>query len=122
MSNNGKENAPDRNDSHDLGDDLEITQMTRRAAGAGTWVDGTLNGCQFNALVFPDHATNRAWEIGDSKISKLWLQRLEDRTSVYNWDRGPDIPAQNAEVLQVVDFLCTGLADYVYGGSSSEGN
>jgi hypothetical protein len=42
-------------------------------------VCGTLHDHRFDALVFPEHAENRAWEIGDSKISKLWIQRLAER-------------------------------------------
>jgi hypothetical protein len=26
-----------------------------------------------DALVFPEHADNPEWEIGDSRISKLWV-------------------------------------------------
>jgi hypothetical protein len=68
-------------DCHDLelGDDLHITKISRRAAGAGTWVCGTIAGHRFDALVFPEHADNPDWEIGDSRISKLWVQRLTDR-------------------------------------------
>ena len=82
----------------DLGFDLEITKTTRRAAGAGTWVCGTLHGHRFEALVFPEHADNPEWEIGDSRISKLWIQRLADRRQVFNWDRGADVPAADKTV------------------------
>src|SRR6266540_3112331 len=92
---NAKENAMNQNENSDakdldLGDDLVITKTTRRAAGAGTWVSGTIHGHRFEALVFPEHADNPAWEIGDSRISKLWLERRADRKQVYNWDRGHD--------------------------------
>ena len=60
----------------ELGDDLRITKTTRRASGGGTWVCGTIAGHRFDALVFPEHAENPEWEIGDSRISKLWVQRL----------------------------------------------
>ena len=63
----------------DLGDDLRITKITRRASGGGTWVCGTIAGHRFDALVFPEHAENPEWEIGDSRISKLWVQRLADQ-------------------------------------------
>jgi hypothetical protein len=43
--------------------------------------------------VFPAHAENPDWELGDSRISKLWIQRLADRTTVFEWDRGPGIEA-----------------------------
>jgi hypothetical protein len=98
----------------DIDDDLAITRTTRRATGNGTWVRGRLSGHRFCALVFPEHAENREWEIGDSKISKLWIQRLSDKKAVFNWDRGADIPAADRMVQAIVDFLGAGLSDYVY--------
>jgi hypothetical protein len=100
----------------DLGDDLRITTKTRQAAGAGTWVCGTIAGHRFDALVFPEHADNPEWEIGDSRISKLWVQRLADRREVFNWDRGADVPAADPLAAAIVDFLSVGLADLVYAG------
>jgi hypothetical protein len=103
-------------DTNDLeiGDDLEITKTTRRASGGGTWVCGRLNGHRFNALVFPEHADNSAWEIGTSRISKLFIRRLADKRTVFNWDRGMDVEATDAAVREIVGFLCAGLADYAY--------
>jgi hypothetical protein len=98
----------------ELGDDLNITKISRRVSGAGTWVCGTISGHRFDALVFPEHADNREWEIGDSRISKLWVQRLADRRQVFNWDRGADVPATDPVSKAIVDFLCAGLADYVF--------
>jgi len=98
----------------DLGFDLEITKTTRRAAGAGTWVSGTLHGHRFEALVFPEHADNPEWEIGDSRIGKLWIQRLDDQRQVFNWDRGADVPAADPTTQQIVNFLAGGLADFIY--------
>jgi hypothetical protein len=98
----------------DLRYDLEITKATRRAAGAGTWVCGTLHGHRFDALVFPEHADNPEWEMGDSRISKLWIQRMADKQTVFNWDRGADVPAADAIAGQIVDFLAGGLADHIY--------
>lgn len=99
----------------DVGDDLVITKHTRRRSAGGTWVAGTLNGHRFEALVFPAHAENPEWEIGDSRISKLWVQRLADRKTVYNWDRGMDVPAADGTVEAIVGFLCAGLANHTYG-------
>lgn len=107
---NANANQPD-----DLGHDLTLTQTTRRAAGAGRWARGLVGGYRFDALVFPEHADNPDYEIGDSRISKLWVQRLADRVTVYNWDRGLDVPAVDATVQQIVDFLSAGLAECVYG-------
>src|SRR4051794_8525546 len=75
-------------DDLDVGHDLEITKVTRRASGGGTWVCGTMSGHRFDALVFPEHADCPDWEIGDSRISKLFIQRLADKQTVFNWDRG----------------------------------
>ena len=36
----------------EIGDDLQLAEITRRAAG-GTWVRGRLNGHRFEAIVFP---------------------------------------------------------------------
>ncbi|HEV3417348.1 MAG TPA: hypothetical protein VG056_11055 [Pirellulales bacterium] len=101
----------------DLRDDLTITKTTRRASGAGTWVCGTIAGHRFDALVFPEHAENPEWELDDSRISKLWLQRLADKQTVFDWDRGADVPAADPVVAAIVDFLCAGLADLVYAES-----
>ena len=98
----------------DVGHDLEITKTTRRASGGGTWVCGTMSGHRFDALVFPEHADNPEWEIGDSRISKLWILRLSNRETVFNWDRGMDVPATDALAGLIVDFLAGGLADRVY--------
>lgn len=101
-------------DDLDPGYDFEITKTTRRDAGAGTWVIGRLAGYRFNALVFPAHAECPDWELDESRISKLWLQRRSDRATVFNWDRGMDVPATSDEVQALVDFLAAGLADHTY--------
>jgi hypothetical protein len=98
----------------DMGDDLVITKMTRRAAGAGTWVIGTVAGHKFNALVFPEHAESPDYELGDSRISKLWLQCLADGKTVTNFDRGWDVHPTTPVARAIVDFLAAGLAEHVY--------
>jgi hypothetical protein len=105
----------DTNDDLDVGHDLEIKTVTRRASGGGTWVCGTLSGHRFDALVFPEHADNPEWEIGDSRISKLFIQRLADNREVFNWDRGADVLAAGELTRAIVDFLAGGLADHIYG-------
>lgn len=98
----------------EMGDDLRITKTTRRASGGGTWVSGTIAGYRFDALVFPKHAENPEWELGQSRISKLWLSRIANKETSFNWDRGLDIPAASKNAQAVVDFLAAGLADLVY--------
>lgn len=97
----------------DIGDDLEITKLTRRACGAGTWAIGTIAGHEFNALVFPEHAECESYELDRSRISKLWVQRLADRKTVFNWDRGLDLAATTELAKAIVNFLCAGLADHI---------
>ena len=98
----------------ELGDDLCFTKTTRRAAGNGTWISGTISGHRFSALVFPEHAANPDWEIGQSRMSKLWVQQTADRQTVYEWDRGSSAPAADDLAAEIVDFLAAGLADHVY--------
>ena len=106
--------APNDNDI-EIGDDLEITKTTRRASGAGTWVIGTLNGHRFDALVFAEHAECPNFELGDSRISKLWVQRLSDDQEVCNFDRGWDVRPTTETAAAIVDFLAAGLAEHTYG-------
>ena len=62
----------------EIGDDFRITSIKNRNV-AGSWVFGMLNGHQFQALVFPEHAEVESYELGQSRISKLWLQELATR-------------------------------------------
>ena len=96
-----------------FGDDLSFTRQTPRAVG-GTWVIGLVAGHRFQALVFPEHAESADYELGASRISKLWVQRRSDRAVVFNWDRGPDVPAQDPRARTVVQFLTAELADRVF--------
>ena len=105
----------DHHNDLEIGDDLAITKMTRRASGAGTWVIGTLNGHRFNALVFPAHAECPEFEMGDSRISKLWVKRLSDGKVLCNFDRGWDIRPTDATAASIVDFLAVGPAEHTYG-------
>jgi len=103
--------------SHDAFDfELKFTRIKNRASwGGGTWVSGTIDDeYRFDALVFAEHAENPEWELGDSRISKLWISRFSNKETSFNWDRGLDIPAPNKKVQAVVDFLCAGLADAIY--------
>jgi hypothetical protein len=104
------------NATHDTDYDLQITKCSRQEAGFGTWISGTVNDTyRFDALVFPEHAENSEYEIGDSQISKLWIARGPKRKTVYNWDRGLDVDAATPEVRGVVEILCAGLAETVFG-------
>ncbi len=104
----------DQRDDLEIGDDLEITRTTRRAVGGGTWVRGRLNRHRFDALVFPEHAEIESYELGDSRISKLWVQRRADRQMVANFDRGWDVQPTTDEAAAIVDFLAAGLACHIF--------
>ena len=106
--------SQDERDDREIGDDLTIRKITRRAAGAGTWVCGRMNGHRFDALVFPEHAERAEYELDESKISKLFVQRLHDRQTVANFDRGWDVRPTTDEAAAIVDFLAAGLADHIF--------
>ena len=99
----------------DLGEKLEITKTTRQAGGAGTWVIGRIAGHRFDALIFPEHADNPDYELGDSRISKLWIRREADKQTVLNFDRGWDIRPVTEMAAAVADFLAAGLAEHTFG-------
>lgn len=104
----------DQNNDIDL--DLAITKIEQRTICGGAWVLGTVNDqYKFNALVFSEHAEFESFELGQSKISKLWIQRLADHNVMFNFDRGLDVAAASTEVQVIVDFLCVGLSDLVFG-------
>ncbi|MBI5863379.1 MAG: hypothetical protein HZB38_02480 [Planctomycetes bacterium] len=96
-------------------DTLVIKKVQRRTSCGGAWVVGTIAGHRFDALVFPEPATNREWEVGgDSRISKLWIQRISDKATVYNWDRGADIEPTTELAGVIVELLAAGLADHIW--------
>lgn len=93
---------------------FHITKLRGRTSSGGAWARGTIVGYRFGALVFSEPALNRAWEVnGDSRISKLWICD-DSRRTVYNWDRGADVPAANATVEAIVELFAEGLADTVF--------
>ncbi|HBO44118.1 MAG TPA: hypothetical protein DD670_09340 [Planctomycetaceae bacterium] len=75
---------------------------------------GTIGGHKFNALVFPEHAECAEYELGESRISKLWLQRIADGATVVNFDRGWDVHPATETARAIVDFLAAGLAEHVF--------
>ncbi len=104
------------NTNEDLGDGLKITKTEGRQLNApGTWVSGTIAGHTFQALVFEDHAENEDYELGRSRISKLWLRRQADRQVVANFDRGWDLRPTTDTARAIVDFLAAGIAEHTFG-------
>ena len=101
-------------DDFELGADITIRKTTRKYAGAGTWVMGTIHGHRFDALVFPEHAEREGFELERSRISKLWLKRMDEGGTVANFDRGWDVRPVDDEAEAIVDFLAAMLADAIY--------
>ena len=96
--------------------DLTIKTIAPRQNTYGTWVDGTIDQrYRFQALVFAEHAESEEYELGRSRISKLWVQDTTANSTVFHFDRGFDVPAASDEVQAMVDFLCEGIVDLVFG-------
>jgi hypothetical protein len=95
-------------------DDLKITKISPRKSAAETWVDGTSVGYRFSALVFPEHAECESFEYERSRISKLWIQRLADRETTFNFDRELDIDSQDEATGAIVGLLAANLADEIF--------
>lgn len=97
-----------------IGDDFVFARKTRQTNFAGLWIVGTLNGHRFSALVFSQHADCPAYELGTSRISKLWLQRLDGGLTVANFDRGWDVRPTTKTAQAIVDYLADNLARLVF--------
>jgi hypothetical protein len=97
-----------------FGDDLTFRLQPRPGGVGGSWVIGLVAGHRFQALVFPEHAENPDYELGLSRVSKLWVQRVADGAVVFNFDRGLDLPARDARAQAAVDFLAAELANRVF--------
>lgn len=109
--------APYRYDPADPGamlDTLEVAKQSVRKAG-GTWVTGTIGGHRFEALVFGTHADDPAFELDDSRISKLSIREGVTDTEVANFDRGWGTKPTTDAARAIVDLLASGLAELVFG-------
>lgn len=95
---------------------LKLYRVTHRNYGSGgAWVQGQIAGHAFEALVFAAHAESESYELGDSRISKLWLQQDSSGRVVANFDRGWDVQPTTHAAKQIVDLLAAGLAETVFG-------
>jgi len=99
----------------DMAADLRITKLERRTTSGGAGGGGTIGEYFFDALVFAEHADCPDWELGQSRISKLWIARLKNKETIFHWDRGLDTPATSAKTQAIVDFLAADLAKRIYG-------
>lgn len=100
----------------DLLGTLRIAKSTGRGSRGvgGRWVSGSIEGHTFQALVFPEHAESESYELGQSRISKLWLREQKTRATVANFDRGWDIQPATEMARRIVDLLAAGLAETVF--------
>ena len=94
---------------------LRFTKIERRTTSGGAWATGTIGGHDFQALVFLEHAESEAYELDDSRISKLWLRDQATNTEVANFDRGWDRQPTTDAAKAIVDLLAAGLAETVWG-------
>ncbi len=98
----------------DLLDSFSIKRISRDRYCGGRWVMGTIGGHKFEALVFAEHAECESYELDRSRISKLWLQRTSDKTTVARFDRGWDLRPATEVAQIIVESLCEGLADIAF--------
>lgn len=94
---------------------LKFTKIERRTTTEGAWATGTIGCHDFQALVFLEHAENEAYELGDSRISKLWLRDQTTKAEVASFDRGWDRQPTTDTAKAIVDLLAAGLAETVWG-------
>ena len=92
---------------------LQITEIAGRRGG-GTWAQGTIAGHTFEALVFPGHAAEPSYELGDSRISKLCVRDAAQKT-VVAFDRGWDTQPATRIAKVITDLLAAGVAETVFG-------
>jgi hypothetical protein len=97
-----------------VGEDLVIVKKKERLSCGGVWVTGSLSGHYFDALIFQEHAEHPDFELGTSRISKLWIKRIKDQKTMVSFDRGWDTRPKTKLAGEIMDFLMANLADRVY--------
>ena len=84
-----------------IGRDLTVSKVVDAALSPGTWLLGTVHGHRFEAKSYAEHALNLNWELGERRISNLFIQRIEDNRRFSVWARGlvppPKHPLGEAE-------------------------
>ena len=105
----------DFTDNTDLLDTLKIAKVSKRKSAPGSWVTGTIGGHKFEALVFPEPASDPSYEIEGSNMSKFWL--ADERGNVVAaFDRGWETKPRTEIAQRITDLLAAGLAETVYPG------
>jgi hypothetical protein len=91
---------------------MQLTKKRDRLCG-GTWVWGKVGAhVSFEALVFPE-TSPEGYDLDGSRISKLSIRHRGEVTACYDrgWDRMAKLPFDRC----LVDCLCAGLAESVFG-------
>ena len=91
-----------------------MNKVLRRTSAGGAWVRGTIEGLAFDALVFPEHAEREDFELGTSRISKLWLKNLYTGKCEANFDRGWDVVPTCPKAADATNALAAHLAGMVF--------
>ena len=102
-------------DDADFGDDLTFTHLTGRPAGRGHLDRRPGRRPRVRGPGLP--RPRREPRLGRSATagSQALGPRTADKAVVFNWDRGSDVPAVDADAAKVVDFLTAGLAEHAFG-------
>lgn len=94
---------------------VRITSQVARGKHTAQWVKGTVASFKFECLVFPEHAESESFELGQSRISKLWLSDAITGRPAASFDRGWDIRPTSTLAGAAIDALAGGLAETVFG-------
>ena len=85
--------------------------MTKSELGGnGTWIMGETETLCFAAKVYKPDGPNDMHIGKRSGIAKLWIQHTSTRQTVYNYDRGLDVPPATEDVARLVQELSRILA------------
>ena len=111
--------VPDLDAAARMGDSAHYTAGPVTIPAIPGWEDRTVltmvgpntDGAQPNVVVTREQLCSN---MGLGAFSSGWVQRLADKKTVFNWDRGMDQPATTDLALAIVDFLAAGLADLIY--------
>jgi len=68
------------------------------------WTKGSYKGYTFQVKHYDEPSAE--FGLNGGRISKLWIADANRRT-VYNYDRGEDIPATTDEAREVLDYVVT---------------
>lgn len=102
-------------DGCDLLESMQITKIEPRSLSTGgAWVTGTMGDHRFDALVFPEHAECKSYELDGSRISKLSVQNRSG-AMVACFDRGWDQRPMTPMAEMIVALLAAGLAETTFG-------